>query len=147
MSIGELANRAGIDRGGFERTIREYNAAVSPSPFDPTVLDGKGTTGIHPPKSNWAQAIDTPPFVAFAVVCGITFTFGGLHINPHGAVLSTTGEPMPGLYAAGETVGGLFHHNYPGGTGLASGTVFGRRAGRAAAAHALREAPLAADPA
>jgi len=60
-------------------------------------------------------------------------------------MLNGAGQPVPGLYAAGETVGGLFHHNYPGGTGLASGTVFGRRAGRAAAAHALREAPLAAD--
>lgn len=146
-SIGDLADQAGIDRGGLERTIREYNAAISSSAFDPTVLDGKGTTGIHPPKSNWALPIDTPPFTAFAVVCGITFTFGGLRINSDGAVMNQTGNPLPGLFAAGETVGGLFHHNYPGGTGLASGTVFGRRAGRAAAALALRQSPLAADPA
>ncbi|HYI66422.1 MAG TPA: FAD-dependent tricarballylate dehydrogenase TcuA [Candidatus Limnocylindrales bacterium] len=146
-SIGELADQAGIDRAGLERTIREYNAAISSSAFDPTVLDGKGTTGIHPPKSNWALPIDTPPFTAFAVVCGITFTFGGLRINSDGAVMNGTGNPLPGLFAAGETVGGLFHHNYPGGTGLASGTVFGRRAGRAAATLALRQAPLAADPA
>jgi tricarballylate dehydrogenase len=135
-SIGELADRAGIDRTKLEETVREFNAAVSRSPFNPAVLDGKGTVGVRPPKSNWAQPLNTPPYQAFAVVCGITFTFGGLHVNPDGAVLDAAGAPMPGLFAAGETVGGLFYHNYPGGTGLASGTVFGRRAGRNAAVHA-----------
>jgi tricarballylate dehydrogenase len=144
-SISELAERAGIDQEAFERTVREYNAAVSNAPFDPTILDGKGTIGIEPPKSNWAQPLDTPPYVSYRVVCGITFTFGGLHINPDGGVLNGAGKPMPGLFAAGETVGGLFFHNYPGGSGLASGTVFGLRAGRSAAAHAKRSTSLAAD--
>jgi tricarballylate dehydrogenase len=81
------------------------------------------------------------------VVCGLTFTFGGLRIDQDARVLDVDGRAIPGLYTAGETVGGLFHHNYPGGSGLASGTVFGRRAGRAAAAHARTTAPLAADPA
>jgi tricarballylate dehydrogenase len=144
-SIGDLAEAAGIDRRALEETVRQYNGAVSSSPFDPTILDGKGTVGIQPPKSNWAQPLDTPPYVAYAVVCGITFTFGGLRINPDGAVQTAGGGSLPGLYAAGETVGGLFYHNYPGGTGLASGTVFGRRAGRAAATHARREARLATE--
>ena len=88
------------------------------------------------PKSNWANAIDTPPFDAYAVTCGITFTFGGLRIDPEARVLSDDLVPIPGLYAAGELVGGLFYGNYPGGTGLTSGAVFGRIAGSAAGAFA-----------
>ena len=147
MTPGELAEGAGIDREGFEATVSAYNAAVSPGTFDPTILDGKGTAGIEPPKSHWAQTLDTPPYLAFAVVCGVTFTFGGLRIDGDARVLDANGSALRGLYAAGETVGGLFHHNYPGGSGLASGAVFGRRAGRAAATHARTAASLAADPA
>jgi tricarballylate dehydrogenase len=134
-TIRDLADQASIDRDGLEETIRSFNAAVGLDPFNPSVLDGKRADGIDPPKSNWAQKIDSPPFVAFAVACGITFTFGGVRINPNAGVLDQANQPIEGLFAAGETVGGLFYHNYPGGTGLASGTVFGRRAGRAAAAH------------
>jgi tricarballylate dehydrogenase len=83
-------------------------------------------------KSNWANPLDTPPFEGYAVTCGITFTFGGLKIDDAGAVLNTDGEPIRGLYAAGELVGGLFYFNYPGGTGLMSGAVFGRIAGTSA---------------
>ena len=85
------------------------------------------------PKSNWANPIDEPPFEAYAVSCGITFTFGGLRITTDAQVLDTDGAPIPGLYAAGELVGGLFYFNYPGGTGLMSGAVFGRIAGDSAA--------------
>lgn len=110
-----------------------FNRAVTGERFDPTVKDGKHTEGISPAKSNWAQPLDTPPYLAFPVTCGITFTFGGLRIAENGAVLDTAGQPMPGLFAAGELVGGLFFFNYPGGSGLTAGSVFGRRAGRAAA--------------
>ena len=95
---------------------------------------GKATQGISPPKSNWALPIDTPPFVGYAVTCGITFTFGGLRIDTRGQVLDTEGNPIANLYAAGELVGGVFYHNYPGGSGLTSGAVFGRLAGTSAAA-------------
>ena len=120
-------------------TIHAYNAAVRTDvPFDPNVKDGRGTQGLPVPKSNWANTIDEPPFEAYAVSCGITFTFGGLRITTDAQVVDTDGRPMPGLYAAGELVGGLFYFNYPGGTGLMSGAVFGRiagtSAGRAAAA-------------
>lgn len=120
-------------------TIHAYNAAVRTDvPFDPNVKDGRGTQGLAVPKSNWANTIDAPPFEAYAVSCGITFTFGGLRITTDAQVVDTDGRPMPGLYAAGELVGGLFYFNYPGGTGLMSGAVFGRiagtSAGRAAAA-------------
>jgi tricarballylate dehydrogenase len=99
-------------------------------PFDPNRLDGRGTIGITPPKSNWANPLDTPPFAAYAVTCGITFTFGGLCISPDDArVVDTEGQPIAGLYACGELVGGLFYFNYPGGAGLTSGAVLGRLAG------------------
>ncbi len=133
-TIEELAEGLGLDPSALRQTVDEYNAACSPGHFDATVLDGKGTKGIEPPKSNWALPIDTPPYLGFAVTCGITFTFGGLRIEPAtGQVLDDTDRPMTGLYAAGELVGGLFWHNYPGGAGLMAGSVFGRSAGAAAA--------------
>jgi tricarballylate dehydrogenase len=115
-------------------TIRQYNAAVRTDiVFNPNVKDGRGTQGLLVPKSNWANLIDEPPFEAYAVSCGITFTFGGLRITTDAQVIDTDGAPIPGLYAAGELVGGLFYFNYPGGTGLMSGAVFGRIAGDSAA--------------
>ena len=137
-TIPQLADRLGIDVEGLTRTVEGFNAACSEGEFNPAVLDGLGTKGIEPPKSNWAQPLDTPPYFGVAVTCGITFTFGGLRIDANSsAVLDTENLPIPGLYAAGELVGGLFYHNYAGGTGLMSGTVFGRIAGGAAAAAAV----------
>jgi tricarballylate dehydrogenase len=89
--------------------------------------------GLSIPKSNWANTISDGPFEAYAVTCGITFTFGGLKINTQAEVLDTDEQPIPGLYAAGEIVGGIFYFNYPGGSGLTNGTVFGRIAGNSAA--------------
>jgi tricarballylate dehydrogenase len=114
--------------------IKAYNAAVRTDiPFNPNVKDGRCTTGLAVNKSNWANTIDTPPFEAYAVTCGITFSFGGLRINTDAQVISTDGEPIPGLYAAGELVGGIFYFNYPGGSGLTNGAVFGKIAGTSAA--------------
>ena len=98
-------------------------------PFNPAIKDGRSTRGLSVVKSNWANTIDTAPFEAYAVTCGLTFTFGGLKITTSGEVESTDGHPIPGLFAAGELVGGLFYHNYPGGTGLVSGAVLGKLAG------------------
>jgi tricarballylate dehydrogenase len=139
-TLEELADRLGINREGFVKSIQEYNAAVQPGHYEPTALDGKCTKGLTPPKSNWALPIDTPPYIGYAVTCGITFTFGGLKIDTRGQVIDTEGNAIPGLYAAGELVGGLFYHNYAGGSGLASGAVFGRLAGGSAAADALGKA-------
>ena len=140
-SIEGLADALGIDREGLVRTVREYNASIQPGEYNPAVLDGKRTEGISPPKSNWALPLDTPPYVGFAVTCGITFTFGGLRIDPRTAqVQDTEDKPIPGLYAAGELVGGLFYYNYAGGSGLMAGAVFGRLAGEHAARAALSEA-------
>jgi tricarballylate dehydrogenase len=119
-------------------TIQAYNAAVMKEvPFDPNVKDGRGTQGLSIPKSNWANLLDTPPFEAYAVTCGITFTFGGVKISTQGQVIDTEGAPIRGLYAAGEMVGGIFYFNYPGGTGLMSGSVFGKIAGASAGQAAL----------
>ncbi|MBI2165637.1 MAG: FAD-dependent tricarballylate dehydrogenase TcuA [Chloroflexi bacterium] len=132
-TIEELAERLGVDREGLASTVRGFNAAVQPGEFNPAVLDGKGTRGIIPPKSNWALPVDTPPFLGYAVTCGITFTFGGLKVSEDAQVMDTDGRPIPGLYAAGELVGGLFYYNYPGGSGLMAGAAFGRIAGESAA--------------
>ena len=140
-TIEDLAARLDIDQEGLGRTVKEFNASVQDAEFNPTVLDGRSTAGLQPPKSNWAQAIDTPPFLGYAVTCGITFTFGGLKINTGGQVLDCEEVPIPGLYAAGELVGGLFYYNYPGGSGLMAGAVFGKIAGERAAQHAAGEAP------
>ena len=135
-SIEELAPKLeGVDPDQFTKTVREYNAAVQTDvKFNPAVLDGRGTTGLEVPKSNWANVLDEPPYEAYAITCGITFTFGGLLTNDGGNVLDTELNPIPGLYAAGELVGGMFCFNYPGGTGLMSGAIFGRLAGNSAAA-------------
>ena len=132
-TLEDLADALDIEPEGLMETVEAFNGAVQEGEFDPTVLDGKGTAGIAPPKSNWALPIDTPPYLGYAVTCGITFTFGGLRINERGQVLNTEGTPVRGLYAAGELVGGLFYHNYPGGAGLMAGSVFGRIAGASAA--------------
>ncbi|MBM2809989.1 MAG: tricarballylate dehydrogenase [Chloroflexi bacterium] len=132
-TLEELADGLTIDPGGLRRTVDDFNAAVQEGPFNPSVLDGKRTVGITPPKSNWALRIDEPPFEGYAVTCGITFTFGGLRIDQRAQVLDTEERPIPGLFAAGELVGGLFYYNYPGGSGLMAGAVFGRLAGSGAA--------------
>jgi tricarballylate dehydrogenase len=130
-----LARKLEIDVGGFVKTVTEFNAAVMKDvPFNPSVKDGRGTRGLAVPKSNWAQALDSPPFVGYAVTTGITFTFGGLKIDESARVIDCEQRAIPGLFAAGELVGGLFYHNYPGGAGLMAGAVFGRIAGRSAAA-------------
>jgi tricarballylate dehydrogenase len=133
MTLEGLAKKLEIDVPGFVETVNRFNAAVQPGSFNPAVKDGKGTRGITPPKTNWAQPLDTPPYVGFAVTTGITFTFGGLRITGDGQVVDLEQRPIPGLFAAGELVGGLFYQNYPGGAGLMAGSVFGRIAGRSAA--------------
>ena len=124
----------GVDGVAALQEIRHYNAAVQQDvPFNPNVKDGRGTKGLPIDKTNWANPIDEAPFEAYAVTCGITFTFGGLRIGPQCEVLDTGGDAIRGLFAAGELVGGLFYFNYPGGTGLTSGSVFGKIAGASAA--------------
>jgi tricarballylate dehydrogenase len=122
------------DHGQALRTLEEYNdAACDEKGFDPSKKDGLATKSLTINKTNWALKLDRPPFVAYSATGGITFTFGGLKIDERARVIGTDWRPMPGLYTCGEMVGGLFHDNYPGGTGLVAGAVFGRIAGRNAA--------------
>ena len=132
-----VARMEDVHPGQFLRTVRDFNAAIRRSAaFNPNIKDGRCTEGLALNKSNWANAIEKPPFSAYAVTCGITFTFGGLKIDTATRVLDIADAPLPGLYAAGELVGGLFYYNYPGSSGLMAGSVFGRIAGRESAAHA-----------
>jgi len=131
-TIEQLAEGLDINVPSLVKTIYDYNKSVQDGEFNPTELDGKGTIGLTPPKSNWAQKFDSPPYIGYAVTCGITFTFGGLKIDTRCRVQDTSDVPIPGLYAAGELTGGLFYNNYPGGAGLMAGAVFGKIAGREA---------------
>ena len=136
-TIEGLACDLGLEPRALQGTVEEYNSAVQPGGFNPALKDGKRTEGIDPPKSNWALPIESPPFTAYPVTGGITFTFGGLKIDTEARVMDMEDNPIPGLYATGEITGEFFYHNYPGGTGLMRGSVFGRIAGRNAAAFAV----------
>ena len=133
-TLEELADKMeDVDKPQFLKTVRDFNAAVRTDVrFDPNIKDGRAAPGLEVPRSNWANPIDRPPYEAYAITCGITFTFGGVRINTGGQVISTNHEVIPGLYAAGEMVGGIFYFNYPGASGLTSGAVFGRLAGASA---------------
>lgn len=133
-TVDELARKIRIEPAVLSHTIGEFNNAVRKDiPFDATQLDGRCTEGITPKKSNWADTLDQPPFWAYAVTGGITFTFGGLQINTQAQVLNTSNQPIRGLFASGDIVG-LFFHNYPSCTGQTRNVVFSRLAGRNAAA-------------
>jgi len=130
-TLEELAAKLDdVDADAFLDEVEKYNASITTDvEFNPAIKDGRRTVDLSVPKSNWANPLDTPPYEAYAVTCGITFTFGGVKIDDASQVQDTDGLPIPGLYAAGEMVGGLFYFNYPGGTGLTAGSVFGRIAG------------------
>ncbi len=135
-SLDVLADKLGIDPGGLVQTVRDFNAAIQPGPLNPNpfTTDGKRTAGLDPNKSNYSMSIEEPSFEGFPVCCGITFTFGGLKVDPKTAqVQHVAGWPIPGLYTAGEMLGGLWHWNYPSGSGMMAGATFGRIAGASAA--------------
>ena len=129
-SIVELAKLIDVDARNLESTLTEYNKAVQAGNYDHTILDGKHTTGIVPPKSNWARDIDVTDLHAYPIMCANTFTCGGLKINKDAQVMNRDGAPIPGLFAAGETIG-LYYTLYVGATSVLRGLVFGRRAGKA----------------
>jgi tricarballylate dehydrogenase len=132
-SIRSLAQRLGIENvEATVETVDAFNEACDPGEFDPNRLDGNHTTGVEPPKSNWAVRLDTPPFTGYPVTGGMTFSFGGVGISTDARVLDTRDEPIPRLYAAGNCTGGLFYKNYPGGTGLTNAAVFGKIAAESA---------------
>ncbi|MCT9868379.1 FAD-dependent tricarballylate dehydrogenase TcuA [Paenarthrobacter aurescens] len=131
-TLEELATKIGIDPEQLSKTVTNFNNSIDRSiTFDPNIKDGRAAA-TEPVKSNWAAPIETGPFYAYGVTCGITFTFGGIKSDTHGRVLNAEGKQIEGLFVAGEMLGGLFSANYPGGSGLAAGCVFGRRAGHLA---------------
>lgn len=149
-TIEELAGncaKVGLHNPGrFVEEVKEYNEAArlfqqenSAKTWNPAIKDGVSTQSsrkaLRIPKSNWGLPLDQGPYMAVRVTCGVTFTFGGLAIEPEtaGVVSSLTGKAVPGVFCCGEMVGGLFYHNYPGGSGLTAGATFGRKAGRSAA--------------
>jgi tricarballylate dehydrogenase len=138
-SIEALVRRLDIENvDQAVETVEAFNAACDPEAperYDPNRLDGNSAETVEPPKSNWALALDEPPFTGYPVTGGMTFAFGGVAITPEAEVLDTTDTVIPGLYAAGNSTGGLFYHNYPGGTGLTNAAVFGRIAGENAATY------------
>ncbi len=132
-TIEALAFRLGISPAVLAETVRAFNSEAHDGEYTPRKLDGRATRTLFPPKSNWAIRLDAPPFVAYAVTGGITYTYGGLKINADAQVLDMEDRPIPGLYAAGEIVGGIFYHNSLRAAGLMHGAVFGRLAGMHAA--------------
>jgi len=132
-SIESLAHRLGIeDVEQAVATVEAFNEACDPGEYRPNELDGNRATGITPEKSNWALPLDEPPFTGYPVTGGMTFGFGGVATTPDAKVLDTGDRLIPGLYAAGNSTGGLFYNNYPGGTGLTNAAVFGKVAAETA---------------
>lgn len=136
-TLGELAGKIGVPAASLESTVREYNAACRPGEWKPLEVDAVDTCGLVPPKSNWATPLEEAPFHAYPIISSNVFTFGGLKIDVNARVLNGDGEPMPGLYAAGEIVG-TYYGNYTGATSVLKGLVFGRIAGTVAAGERKR---------
>jgi tricarballylate dehydrogenase len=137
-SIEGLAAHMTVDPAALAATVGEFNRAVDSSvPYDASRLDGRGTHGLQPPKSNWALAIDKPPFFAYPMRPGITFTYLAVGVDRTARVLDQSGRPFANVFAAGEVMAGnILLNGYLGGVGLTIGTVFGRIAGEEAAARA-----------
>jgi tricarballylate dehydrogenase len=135
-TVEDLARLIDVPEANLVETFEAFNGAIQEGEYNLDKLDGKRTAGITPPKSNWALALDAPPFVAIPVTGGITFTFGGLKCDTTARVIDTRGVVMDGLYAAGEPMGEIFYYNYPGASSVIRGAVYGRIAGNRAAQRA-----------
>jgi tricarballylate dehydrogenase len=140
-TLPALAAAVALDPFALVRTVADYNAACPDhAPFDPALPDGRATRGLRPAKSNWALPLREPPFSAYAVTGGITFTLGGLAVDDRARVLDGAGEPMRGVFATGDAIG-LFHGGYPSGAGQTRNVVFARLAGAGAAAMSMAPEP------
>ena len=136
-TIAELAGKLELDPVALEKTVTDFNAAVQPGTFDHTILDDCRTEGIAPPKTHWARRIDTPPYLAYPVRPGITFTYLGTRVNKQSRMVMKDGKPSANMFAAGEIMAGnVLGKGYAAGIGMTIGSVFGRVAGREAAKNA-----------
>jgi tricarballylate dehydrogenase len=139
-SIAELAALMEVDQPGLQQTVAEYNASCSGGEFKPLSIDGLATQGLEQRKSNWARPISRGPFMAYPIIAGICFTYGGIKTNSSAQVIDSDGRTVPGLYAAGEATG-LYYQVYTGATSVLRGAVFGKIAGEDASKQA-RDAHL-----
>ncbi len=134
-TIAELAEKLSLPAAQLQETLSEFNAAVQPGTFDHTTLDDCRTEELSPPKSHWARRIETPPFYAYPVRPGITFTYLGVRVNEQSRMVMADGTPARNMFAAGEIMAGnVLGQGYAAGIGMTIGSVFGRIAGREAAA-------------
>ena len=136
-TLAELAGKMGLPGDALEQTVAAFNEACGDqNAFHPTELDGVATSGLTPPKTNWARPITEPPFYGYSLRTGVTFTYLGLKVDEN-AQCSIGDRLVSNLWAAGETMAGsILGQGYLAGFGMTIGTVFGRIAGREAAAHA-----------
>ena len=134
----DLANKIKItDKENFINNINTFNKAVQSGNYNPHKLDGKKVKNIFPSRSNWALPLDNPPYLAYPVICGMTFCYGGLKTSINGELINKNGDIINGLYAVGEMLGGLWYNNYPSGGGMMAGAVFGKKAGKHASSKAI----------
>ncbi|WP_304614410.1 FAD-dependent tricarballylate dehydrogenase TcuA [Paracoccus sp. (in: a-proteobacteria)] len=134
-TIPELAAKMGLDPAAVQTTVSAFNAACRPGTFHPTELDGMATEGLDIQKTNWARPLDTPPYYGYQLRPGVTFTYLGLKVSDSAQVYTPDG-PITNLWAAGEIMAGsILGQGYLAGFGMTIGTVFGRIAGKEAAAH------------
>ena len=123
-----LAEQLKIPADALEATVAAYNQACATGVYNEATMDGLSTRGISPRKSNWARPVNQPPYIAYPIISSIVLTFGGLKTTPEARVVNQQGDVIPGLYAAGETMG-LYYRSYTGATSVLKGAVFGRLAG------------------
>jgi tricarballylate dehydrogenase len=136
-TLRELAAQLKLDPAALESTVARFNAAVRPGAFDHTRLDDCRTEGIDPPKTHWARAIDTPPYYAYPLRPGITFTYLGVGVDDKARMIRADGKACDNVFAAGEIMAGnVLGKGYVAGIGMSIGTTFGRIAGEEAARHA-----------
>jgi len=136
-TVAELAGKLGLEPAALEKTVADFNAAVRPGTFDHTILDDCRTEGLTPPKTHWARKIEAPPYLAYPVRPGITFTYLGTRVNKQTRMLMKDGKPSANMFAAGEIMAGnVLGKGYAAGIGMTIGSVFGRVAGQEAARNA-----------
>jgi tricarballylate dehydrogenase len=136
-SVPALAAALGLDPAALETTMRDFNAATGAA--DDRPLTERCTTGLTPPKSRGAVALADPPFAAYPLRPGVTFTHFGVAVDEHMRVLRKDGRPASNLFAAGMIMAAnVLGDGYLAGLGVALSTVFGRLAGEEAARQAGR---------
>jgi tricarballylate dehydrogenase len=143
-TVTDLAEALELDPVTVQRTVETFNRRVVDGTFDDADLDDCRTVGLAPAKSHWARRLDQPPFYAFPLRPGVTFTYHGLRVDRDARVQGEHG-PFENLFAAGEIMAGnILTRGYLAGIGMTIGSVFGRLAGRQAARRPqLRRATVA----